>query len=269
PLRGGWLSATHFLLAAVDEARVHSEPSKFWVWNTAELDGGLRIHPGVSLQNRRPLQLSSPASMAILNDVEVRVVTKANKQQLTEYDKPDTGATAEKACVERYIEAKTGEDFQIEVYFKEGFDCFGAWGVEVGIDIDRGVVGYCERYSKGSVSLSQLTNEPITFDSVYHCEGSLVSDVGFRFASLNLGKCWTVPIMITLTLNGIDENTDSSREVLEAQAEKLGVIEIVIDRVNRKRLPKPEERGVFYKPLESVDVSKELIKDKHISNIMQ
>ncbi|KAL9007834.1 MAG: hypothetical protein Q9173_006980 [Seirophora scorigena] len=68
--------------------------------------------------------------MAILNDVEVRVVTKTNNQQLIEYDKPNTGADADEACVEKYIEAKTGEDFQVEVYFKEGFDCFGAWGLQ-------------------------------------------------------------------------------------------------------------------------------------------
>lgn len=77
--------------------------------------------------------------------------------------------------------------------------------------------------------------------------------------------------MIALTLSGTDENKHSSREVLEAQAEKLGVIKIVIDRFSkRKRFPMPEnEIGLWYKPLASVDVSKELIKDKHISEIMQ
>lgn len=207
--------------------------------------------------------------MAILNDIEVRVVTKANKQQLTEYDKPNTGAKAEEACVEKYIEAKTGEDFQVDVYFKKGYKCFRAWGVEVTIDIDGGVVNYAYEFSKDDLRGFQDDEDPITFDSVSQREGSLVSDVGFRFGSLNFGKSWTVSTTITLTLNETDENTHSSREVLEAQAEKLGVIKIETGRVNRKRLPKPEETGGFYKPLASVDVSEELIKDKHVSHIMQ
>lgn len=126
--------------------------------------------------------------MAILNDIEVRVVTKANKQQLTEYDKPNTGAKADDACVEKYIEAKTGEDFQVEVYFKKGYKCFRAWGTQVAIDIDGGVVDYVHDIRKDRLRKIQDEEDPITFGSVYQREGSLVSGVGFRFGSLNLGK---------------------------------------------------------------------------------
>ncbi|KAI4125052.1 MAG: hypothetical protein LQ341_007006 [Variospora aurantia] len=207
--------------------------------------------------------------MAILKDVEVRVVTKANKQQLTEYDKPNAVvAAAGDDSIEKYVEAKTGEDFQVEVYFKKSFDCFDAWGISVDINFDGGVVSFAEMYSKREIRKQQDAEEAVIFDSVYHREGSLCSDVGFRFGSLNLGKSWTLSSLITLTLNA-DENMDSSKDTLEAQAVNLGVISIKIVRVNRELLPKPMEIRGFYKPLASVDVSKELIKKEHISNVMQ
>ncbi|KAI4124918.1 MAG: hypothetical protein LQ341_007019 [Variospora aurantia] len=207
--------------------------------------------------------------MAILKDVEVRVVTKANKQQLTEYDKPNAVvAAAGDDSIEKYVEAKTGEDFQVEVYFKKSFDCFDAWGIYVGINIDGGVVSFAEVYSKHKVRELQDGKIAIIFDSVHQPEKSVGSLVGFRFGSLNLGKSWTLSILISLTLNGADENMDSSKDTLEAQAENLGVINITIDRVNRKRLPKPKEKGSFYKPLASINVSKELIKKELVSSFV-
>ncbi|KAL8977350.1 MAG: hypothetical protein Q9177_006657 [Variospora cf. flavescens] len=123
-------------------------------------------------------------------------------------------------------------------------------------------------YSKREIRKQQDAEEAVIFDSVYHREGSLCSDVGFRFGSLNLGKSWTLSSLITLTLNA-DENMDSSKDTLEAQAENLGVINITIARVNRERLPKPREIRGFYKPLTSVNVSKELIKKGHVGSVMQ
>ncbi|KAL8964935.1 MAG: hypothetical protein Q9197_006741 [Variospora fuerteventurae] len=220
---------------------------------------------------KRQLHLSSVVqSMAILKDVEVRVVTKANQQQLAEYEKPNAVvAAAGGDFIEKYVEAKTGEDFQVEVYFKTSFDCFDAWGIRVSIRIDGGVVSFAEIYSKREIRKQQDAEEAVIFDSVYHREGSLCSDVGFRFGSLNMGMSWTLSTLISLTLNGADENMDSSKDTLEAQAENLGVIDITIVRVNRKRLPKPKEIGAFYKPLASINVSKELIKKEHVSNVMQ
>ncbi|KAL9019948.1 MAG: hypothetical protein Q9185_002802 [Variospora sp. 1 TL-2023] len=207
--------------------------------------------------------------MAIVKDVEVRVVTKANKQQLAEYEKPNAVVAAGKDSIEKYVEAKTGEDFQVEVYFKKSFDCFDAWGVEVVIDIDGGVVRYCRHYSKHKVRELQDGKMAIVFDSVRQREKSVDSRVGFRFGSLNLGKSWTLSTLISLTLNGADENMDSSKDTLEAQAENLGVIKITVERANRKLLPEPEEIKIFYKPLASVNVSKELIKKGHVSSVMQ
>ncbi|KAL8782554.1 MAG: hypothetical protein Q9213_005279 [Squamulea squamosa] len=74
--------------------------------------------------------------MAILDGVEVRVVLKATKEVLKEYNKPDSAAADEPHTIERYIEAKTGQDFQVEVFFGKDFDCGPGWGIGIDEDID-------------------------------------------------------------------------------------------------------------------------------------
>lgn len=122
--------------------------------------------------------------MAILMNVEARVVSKRTKQPLEEYQKSDSTVGANESFVEKYIEAKTGEDFQVEVFLKDNFICWGGWGIRFNIKIDGGVVHYGKTYSKAEVSLK----EPIVFDSVRFFEGPAFSRIGFRFGSLRMSE---------------------------------------------------------------------------------
>ncbi|KAL8932412.1 MAG: hypothetical protein Q9211_006328 [Gyalolechia sp. 1 TL-2023] len=190
--------------------------------------------------------------MAILEDVEVRVVSKGTNQPLTEYQKSGSTARLGQSFVEKYIESKDGEDFQVKVWLKKGFSCWGRWGIVVGIKIDGGVVDYFNPRSRADVLRLRDSEQPIVLDFVPSVEGSEFCRIGFRFGSL-----------------GIDENVDLTREDLEAHAATLGVIEVYVERVSRKRRAQPKPRGLFYKPLATVDVAKELLKEKHVDSVMQ
>ncbi|KAI4187761.1 MAG: hypothetical protein L6R41_002607 [Letrouitia leprolyta] len=98
----------------------------------------------------------------ILNDVKVRVVSKRTKRPLIEYQKTDLAVRPNDFSVERFIEAKTGEDFQVEVLLKENSSCQRAWGIPVSIEIDGGVVNYRRCLNKASIEAENR----IVFDSV-------------------------------------------------------------------------------------------------------
>lgn len=125
--------------------------------------------------------------MAILKDVEVRVVSKTTGLPLAEYAKPGM-IMGSNTSVERYIEAKTGEDFQIEVFIKRSFKYSKAWGLKIAIDIDGGVVSFTGFKSKVSAANLQATGRPVVVESVPHLRGGHWSNVGFRFGSLSTSK---------------------------------------------------------------------------------
>ncbi|KAL8904373.1 MAG: hypothetical protein Q9171_007076 [Xanthocarpia ochracea] len=191
--------------------------------------------------------------MAILDGVEVRVVLKDNQEVLEEYNKPDSNVADKPHFVEKYIEAKTGQNFEVQVFIKEDFKCGPGWGIAVGIKIDGGVVFYHRSWDYARVEQMKKLMKPEIFESVRHTEGSLHSRIGFRFGSLT-----------------IDENIDVARDVLDGQAADLGTIRIWINKVDRKRLPRARPSGsTFYNPLKTTDVAKELIKTKHVGSVLQ
>ncbi|KAL8734566.1 MAG: hypothetical protein Q9166_001466 [cf. Caloplaca sp. 2 TL-2023] len=191
--------------------------------------------------------------MAILDDVEARVVLKDTKEVLKEYDKQHAPVASTRKSVEKYIEAKTGADFQVEVFIKESFKLWSAWGVRVWINIDGGVVDYFRPYSKKDVKEKQSSGEAIIFDSVMVKERSRYNSIGFRFGDLT-----------------INENIEVTRAVLESQAASLGSVQISVETVTRKPGTRwPSGPRVFYRPLTTTEVSKEIVKDRYIGSVMQ
>ncbi|KAL8919678.1 MAG: hypothetical protein Q9172_004867 [Xanthocarpia lactea] len=190
--------------------------------------------------------------MAILDNIEVRVVLKDNQEVLQEYNKPDSTMADEPHSIEKYIEAKTGQDFEVQVFIKEDFKCGPGWGIGIGIKIDGGVVDYCYYLTNARVEEFKKLMKPAIFRSVRHTEGSLHSRIGFRFGSLT-----------------IDEDIDVAPDVLDGQAADLGTIRIWISKVDRKCLPRARPLGSHYNPLETTDVVKELVKDKHVGSVLQ
>ncbi|KAL8932504.1 MAG: hypothetical protein Q9216_006809 [Gyalolechia sp. 2 TL-2023] len=185
--------------------------------------------------------------MAILKDVEVRVVSKGTNQPLEEYEKFDSAAGLDDSSVERYVESKDGEEFQVEVFLRNGFSCGEGWGIKVGIEIDGGVVSFFKPCSEAEVMQLQKSLKPIMLDSVPIVEGSKCIENGFRF----------------------DENLEMTEQELELKASTLGVIKVYVERVDRKLRVQPKPSRALYKPLPTTDVAKELLKEKHVDSVMQ
>ena len=81
--------------------------------------------------------------MAIIEDVEVQIVSTAIGLALTEYDNPDPNATIETGKVERYIRADTDEEFFILVKLRKGFDYHGADGIDIHYSLDGEMLRRC------------------------------------------------------------------------------------------------------------------------------
>ncbi|MCJ1399946.1 hypothetical protein MMC11_003149 [Xylographa trunciseda] len=80
--------------------------------------------------------------MAILEHVEVKIISSSTEQQLKEYDDPDPEAVAVEGKIQKYIEAESGQEFKIEVTLKKGFCFHGADGIKIGVDIDGDTFSY-------------------------------------------------------------------------------------------------------------------------------
>ena len=207
--------------------------------------------------------------MAILDGVEVRVVLSDNQEVLEEYNKPDSTVADEPHSVEKYIEAKTGQNFEVQVFIKEGFKCGPGGGIGIGIKIDGRVVSYSQPLKNAKVEQIKKRMKPKIFESVRHTEGSLHSRIGFRFGSLTIGMNLPIGSGSYRLNKTVDENIDVARDVLDGQAADLGTIRIWIDKVDCKRLPRARRLRPFFNPLKTTDVAKELVKDKHVGSVLQ
>lgn len=133
--------------------------------------------------------------MAILGSIEVRIARNTSgKAQtydagdtLSEYQKPNSSVNQASNPVENYIEAMTGQPFQIEVYVKPGFQLYNADGIEVGIDIDDKTVHFYKYYCAERVIQSMREGKPFVISSVPRVEGNRHFSMGFTFGSLHLG----------------------------------------------------------------------------------
>jgi hypothetical protein len=82
--------------------------------------------------------------MAGLKDIVVRVARNTSGKviaddagaRLLEYERPNPVVNQFSDSVERYVEAVTGQAFQIEVYIQPSFKFYAASGITVGIEID-------------------------------------------------------------------------------------------------------------------------------------
>lgn len=60
-----------------------------------------------------------------------------------------------------------------------------------------------------------------------------------------------------------------AQDVVESQAATLGAIRVEVYRCTRKLRTQPAMAGSLYKPLKTLEASKELMKDKHVDSVMQ
>lgn len=83
--------------------------------------------------------------MAILEDVEVTIVSTSTGQPLTEVEDPDPKTEEHGKEVRKYIEAVTDEEFKIVIRLKKGFRYHGADGIDATLRIDGTAVN-CHWY---------------------------------------------------------------------------------------------------------------------------
>ncbi|MCJ1250514.1 hypothetical protein MMC30_007742 [Trapelia coarctata] len=74
--------------------------------------------------------------MAVIEDVEVTIVSKSTGQPLVEYDDPDKETSTGGEEVQKYVEAVSDEEFGFVVRLKEGFNYHGADGIKVVFTMD-------------------------------------------------------------------------------------------------------------------------------------
>lgn len=68
----------------------------------------------------------------------------------------------------------------------------------------------------------------------------------------------------------VDESIDINSDLATEQAEKMGRIDVTIDRMQSKKLkrPKKSSTGRAHNPLASTAYAKDIVKDKHIRHAM-
>lgn len=131
--------------------------------------------------------------MVVLKDFEVKVALKSTDgnspgDALKEYQDPKPSTSSDEWLAERYIEAKTGAEFQIEVYIKPSFKFFAADSLEVWLKIDSDTVNVSRHYSKEEIIANQEDGRPIIRHDVRSFNGSEHSRVTFAFGALSAGE---------------------------------------------------------------------------------
>ncbi len=134
--------------------------------------------------------------MAGLKDIVVRVARNTSGKviaddagaRLLEYERPNPVVNQFSDSVERYVEAVTGQAFQIEVYIQPSFKFYAASGITVGIEIDDKTINIYKHIARRRVEQNQKAGKPIVISSVTHAAGDRYLRTGFAFGSLHLGE---------------------------------------------------------------------------------
>lgn len=132
--------------------------------------------------------------MVLLKDFEVKVALKpsdgvAPGEAFKEYPNPEPRTSPDEWLAERYIEAKPGQEFQVEIYLKPSLKLFAADGLRISLRIDDHTVHFGRYYDKKWIATEMLEGEPIIFDDVLATDGRQHSRVTFSFGSLKAGEC--------------------------------------------------------------------------------
>lgn len=125
--------------------------------------------------------------MAIIEDVEVQIVSTSTGEALLEYDNPDRDATVEPVRVEKYIEAATDEEFHIVVTLREGFDYHGANGILVTYDLDGNMLKRQEFFRRPDDNHRLTTAKIIKFKSAQVKVDNTWKRIHLSFGSVDVG----------------------------------------------------------------------------------
>ena len=126
--------------------------------------------------------------MAISKDIEVLVVATDTGEPLHEYNNPFVSLGPSGLVLKgKYIEAKSGAEFQIHAIIRPDFKLHGAHGITLDIDIDQKTVFASQRWDKDEVLNSRDTGSHLVLSSVFSEVGSQRIQAWFCFADLEIG----------------------------------------------------------------------------------
>ena len=132
--------------------------------------------------------------MAVLEDVEVHVVSSRIEKDLAEYDDPDPKAAAEGREVKKFIEAISDEEFYVRVTLKTGFNYHHADGVLLYLRIDGNAVNryWYQPRDIRSIRRTMLVND-VSYETRYVPvkRGNDWAEVTFAFRKAETSKCRT------------------------------------------------------------------------------
>lgn len=128
--------------------------------------------------------------MAIIEDVEVQIVSTNTGQALSEYDNPDAGTTADAKSVEKYIQAETGTEFHMRIKLKKGFNYYGADGVRVSFNMDGGVLIRSVFFQRPRAIKDERLPEHCvyTMDQTTIRDGDVWKRIHYSFNAVAVGK---------------------------------------------------------------------------------
>lgn len=137
--------------------------------------------------------------MPILDGVEVRIARNVSGnitsdivgEQLLEYGgRSRSSSEDEERKVEQYIEAITGQEIQIEVYFHQNFKLYNAKGVRIHLTVDQYTIVCFFFCDKERVAYYKLSGRPLIISSVCRADGRRFSMVSLVFTPLALGTVY-------------------------------------------------------------------------------
>lgn len=131
--------------------------------------------------------------MAVIEDMEVEVVSVSSGEPLVEYRHADLDAEAKDRETQAYIEAITGSEFKIVVGLKKGFNYHGADGITIHLTIDGDVLSRTKYRSRpyGASATSRLTEDvKVEWTDILVGSGDNWSKVAFSFGAADIGSSY-------------------------------------------------------------------------------
>ena len=130
--------------------------------------------------------------MAVLEHVEVKIISTATGERLKEYDDPDPEAVVVDGKIQKCIEAESRKEFKIEVTLESGFDYCGADGIYVNLKIDGKAVN--RNWFKSTI-LTASRSHGFRASVTHHISTLGVKrEEGWKKMSFAFGEanCWSV-----------------------------------------------------------------------------
>lgn len=134
--------------------------------------------------------------MAIIEDVEVTIVSTRTGQRLVEFQDPAQTIPDKARNVCRYIEVVSGEEFKVVVRLKKGFQYHGADGIAIHLRLDGNAlhrVRYEERDPRKAPS--GVLRDDLVYEYINTKVGNRDSwsEISFSFGAADIGLSCVPP----------------------------------------------------------------------------